>query len=363
MKQHVNIDFYGAHGQQGEVAAYAAQAGGRLDPGSMRPWVDRSGRTFVTVYSGSGDPQKPESYQNIQVNADGTLRRDEWKRLDDAVLQVSRARLGGVQDLISNGLTYNLGNGMGTTVLEYHDASDSMEADMSMDGVSRGKGDRPVFGYHYLPLPIVHVDYEINARVLAASRNMGNALDTTSAEHAARKVLEKLEAMLFTNVTYSFGGGMIYSYINHPDINGVTLSLAWDNASKTGANIITDVLNMKQSSIEALHYGPWMLYIPTAYETKLDSDYDATTPGTTIRERIMKIDGIKGIKVIDTLPDDNVLLVQMTSDVVRLVQGMPLQNIEWQTEGKFITKYKVMTIQVPQIRSDYNGKSGIVKLA
>ena len=357
----VQIDFYGQGNSQGEVAAYAASQGGRLDPGAMRPYVAKDGQCFVTVYTG-GDAKDPKNYKSLQVNA-GTLRRDEWKRLDEAVLGVSRYRLGGIADLVSNGLTYDLGNGMETTVLEYHDSSDSMEASLTMDGVSRGNGDRPVFDFHYLPLPIVHVDYEINARVLASSRKMGNPLDTMSAESAARKVNEKLENMLFTNTTYAFGGGTIYSYINHPDINLVTLSLAWDSASKTGANIITDVLNCKQASIDAYHYGPWMLYIPTAYETKLDADYDATTPGTTIRERIMKIDGIKGIKVIDTMPANTVLCVQMTPDVVRLVRGMPLQNVEWQTEGKFITKYKVMTIQVPQIRSDQNGASGITKLA
>ena len=50
----------------------------------------------------------------------------------------------------------------------------------------------------------------------------------------------------------------------------------------------------------------------------------------------------------------------MTSDVVRLVQGMPLQNVEWTTEGKWITKYKVLTIAVPQIRSDQEGHCGVV---
>jgi len=49
--------------------------------------------------------------------------------------------------------------------------------------------------------------------------------------------------------------------------------------------------------------------------------------------------------------------------LVRLVKGLPLQNVEWQTEGKFINKYKVMTIQVPQVRSDADGRCGIVHLA
>lgn len=359
----VNMDFIGAQGAaEGELAAYMA-ANGKLEPSSIRPWVDAAtGRSYITVYIG-GDRAKPENYKAQLIQANATLRRDEWKRLDDAIVPLAEKRLGGVSDLISNGLTYDIGSGMNSTVLEWHDVSDALSADMTMDGVTRAQNDRPKFGTNYLPLPIIHADYELNARVLAASRNLGNPLDTTLAERAARKVIEKLEDLLFTSTSYTFGGGTIYSYLNHPNINAVTLSVNWDASSKTGAQILTDVLNMKQASINAFHYGPWQMYIPTAYETQLDEDYDATTPGTTIRERLLKIDGIKGIKVVDTLTANNVLLVQMTSDVVRLVRGMGIQNVEWSVEGKLITKYKVMAIQVPQIRSDQDGNSGITLLA
>lgn len=354
--KNVNIDFIAKGAAQGDLASYIMNQG-RVDPGVLRPYIGSDGRSYITVYKG-GDPTKPESYEARPIQTNATLRRDEWKLLDEAVLSVARSRLGGIQDLVDNGLVYNLGNAMGTTVLEWHDVSDALEAEMTMDGVTRAKGDRVQYGTHYLPIPIIHVDYEINARVLAASRSLGNPLDTTMAERAARRVQEKLESLLFTPTTYSFGGGTIYSYLNFPHRNTETLTAAWD--ATTADNIIADVLKMKQKSIAAHFYGPWMLYIPTAYETVLDKDYDATTPGTTIRERIMKISGIKGIKVIDMLPDNNVLLVQMTSDVVRLVRGMGLQNVEWQTEGRFITKYKVMTIQVPQIRADQEGNCGIV---
>ena len=360
--ENVAIDFIGQSNEaKGDLAAFMA-AKGRLDPTTLRPFLGSDGRAYITVFKG-GDPKKPDNYSTMPIQANATLRRDEWKRLDDAVLGISESRLNGIQDLITNGLTYDIGSGMNSTVLEWHDVSDALSADLTMDGVTRAAGDRPVYMTNYLPLPIIHADYELNARVLAASRNMGNPLDTTLAERAARKVNAKLEEMLFTDTTYAFGGGTIYSYLNHPDINLVTLSQNWDASGKTGAEILTDCLAVKQASIDAYHYGPWALYIPTAYETTLDDDYDSTTPGTTIRERILKIDGINSIKVVDTLTANTVLLVQMTSDVVRLVRGMGIQNVEWSTEGKMITKYKVMTIQVPQIRSDQEGHSGIVKLA
>jgi hypothetical protein len=323
----------------------------------------------MTVFKG-GDPKSISSYITQPINANATLRRDEWKQLDQAVMDVSRYRLGGIQDLIDNGLTYNLGNAMGTTVLEWHDVSDALEAVVTMDGVTRSTNDRVNYQHNYMPIPIIHADYEINARALAASRNMGNPLDTTLAERAARRVQEKLENMLFTDTSYSFGQkdtrnhNTIYSYLNHPDRNQVTLTAGWAESGKTPAQILKDVQNMKEMSIADFHYGPWMLYVPTGYETILDNDYSVLGGSImTVRERIMKLGGIKGIKVVDTLPANNVLLVQMTPDVVRLINGMGMQNVEWETEGKFITKYKVLTIQVPQIRSDQNNHSGLVHLA
>ena len=363
----VNVDVITANQIMGDVA-HQFYSAGRLDPGTLRPYIGKDGRAYITVFKG-GDPKKIQNYQAVPIQANATLRRDEWKQLDEAILPIAESRLGGVQDLIDSGLTYNLGNALGTTVLEWHDVSDALEAELTMDGISRAKGDRPVFQHNYLPIPIVHVDYEINLRALEASRRLGNPLDTTYAERAARKVREKLEEMLFTNTSYSFGEkdsrtrNTIYSYVNHPDRIQVSLSENWDASGKTGAEIVSDVLSMKQQSINNHFYGPWTLYIPTAYETVIDEDYDSTTPGTTIRERILKIDGIQKIKVIDKLPANNVLLVQMTTDVVRMVRGLPIQNIQWKEEGNFVTKFKVLTIQVPQIRSDANGRTGLVHLA
>lgn len=375
------VDLLGHGGvAEGVVAMQVLAAGpAGLDVGNFKPWFNqKTGKTCLTVYkggpryNGDGSPRE-ESYQNIVVNANPSLiqintslRRDEWIRLDEALQPISRSRLGGVQDLIDNNLVFDIGNGMGSTVLEYHDISDAMEAQLSMDGINKGQADHVDYGAKFLPLPIIHVDYQILTRHLTASRNLGLPIDVSDAEAAARKINEKLEAMLFTNISYAPGGtntGTIYSYINQPNINTVAIGTNWDASAATAAGIVDSVISMKQSSINAKHFGPWMLYIPTAYDTVMDGDYVTAAPQNTIRDRILKIDGITGIKVVDTLPANTVLLVQMTSDVVRLVRGMGIQNVQWSQEGGMITKYKVMTIQVPQVRADQAGNSGIVKLA
>jgi len=355
------IDLISANGQGTGDVAQQLISGGRVDVGRMRPWFDpKTGRSYISVHTG-GDLRVKANWKNVPINNNATLRRDEWKHLDEAVIRVARERLKGVEDLKSRGLTYNL-NGMGSTVLEYHDVSEALKTTISMDGVTRGQNDGVVFSPNYLPLPIVHVDYELNDRVLNVSRTLGQPLDTTLAEQASRRIAETLEDFLFTDKTYAYGGGTIYSYVNHPDRNMVSGLTAWTASAKTAEGIRDDVLEMKQKALDNKHYGPWVLYIPTAYETVLDEDYDDTR-GNTIRQRLMAIEGIAAIKTIDKLPANNILLVEMTSEVVRWINGMDVQNVQWSQEGGMIHKFKVMTIQVPQIRSDQEGNSGLIHMA
>ncbi|MHA1828886.1 MAG: major capsid protein [Candidatus Heimdallarchaeaceae archaeon] len=289
-----------------------------------------------------------------------TLRKDEWKQYDDAVLQAATERVVGVSDLISRGLTYNIGDGLGTTVLEYENVSDMNDATMDMAAEANGTEDRANYEIAYLPLPIVHKSFRINARALASSRSRGIPLDTTQATICTRKVMEYVETVLFTgSSTYTFGGGTIYGFTDHPRRNTGSLTGAWSSTSAvSGENIVNDVLNMTQSSISARHYGPWVLYVPTGYQSALEDDFKSNSD-LTVRERILKIDGIQDVKIADKLTANNVILAQMTPDVVRMVVGMPVRVVEWQTMGNMIFHYKVMTIMVPQVRADQNNRCGI----
>jgi uncharacterized linocin/CFP29 family protein len=298
------------------------------------------------------------------LRTNDTLRKDEWKHLDETVVDIARRRLVGVNDLVSRGLVYNLGNGLGTTVLEYEDQSDMEAAQMNIDGATRGTNDRVEFNINYLPLPIVHKDFQISIRVLEASRKLGQPLDTTQAAIATRKVSEKIEEILFTGASdYTFGGGTIYGYTDYPNRNTVTLALNWDDSSSTGATILADVLAMKQASIDDNHHGPWILYVPTAYDAILDDDYSTSYPNVTIRDRIKQVAGIEDVKVADYLTANNVVLVEMTPETARIVSGLQPTTVEWQAEGGMIFHFKVMAIMVPQLRANQDGNCGIVHLS
>lgn len=299
------------------------------------------------------------------LRTNSTLRKDEWKLMDEKVVKVSRQRLVGVGDLISRGLVYNIPNGLGVTVLETETEGDMSAAEINMTGSAKSDADALTFDIGYLPLPITHKGFPISIRKLEASRKLGQPLDVSQVGIASRKVAEKIETILFQGAgTYTFGGGTLYGYVDHPLINTATLGTNWDvSAGHPGSDIVGQVREMKQKSITAKHHGPWILYVPGNYETVMDNDYSTSYPNVTIRDRIKKIEGIEDVKVADYLADDKVLLVELQEDTVRMVIGLQPTTVEWESEGGMVFHFKVMAIMVPQIRADKNDKCGITLLS
>lgn len=324
-----------------------------FDPNCLRPYIGKDGRAYITVNQKGVLKAVPIS------NADATLRKDDWKILDEAIVKAAKPRLRAVADLRSRGLQFTIPNGMGKTVLETERMGDINDASISMDGIRQNANDRPEFDLINLPLPIIHKDFQYSARQIQASRTGGSPLDTSTAELASRKVAEMAEKLLLgVASSYAYGGGTIYGYTNM--LGRLTKTLTSPASSGwTGATLLGEVLDMRQLSQDAYHYGPYMLYTAPAWDKYLDDDFKANSD-ITLRERIAKIDGIEGITTLDYLTGYAAILVQMTSDVVREVVGMDITTVQWETMGGLQLNFKVMAILVPQLRADINGNTGIV---
>jgi hypothetical protein len=271
---------------------------------------------------------------NINTLRNNTLlRKDEWEQLDSVIVQTARPRLRAVGDLMSRGLTQRL-DGMRVTVLQWQTQSrtDGDNVSVSMDPQVEGRSERVRFDLESLPLPFFHADYQIGIRDLNVSRNGGQPLDTIMAAQKSADIAEKVENTYINGLGgFSYGGGNIYGLTNHPQRKTAVLGTSWTGAV-SGGDIINQVLELKQSLIDAKKYGPYALYIPTAYETRMDEDFK-TDGDSTIRERILAIESIQSVTVLDKLPNDNVVLVQLTNDCVQMVEGLPLTNLQWETRG------------------------------
>lgn len=318
-----------------------------FDLGIMRPWVGEDGRSYIMR---NGSP--------VVTNAPSTLRHEEWISFDLAVTKAARERLRFVADLRGAGLVHNIPNGMASTVLQTETQSDAHSAEISLDGKRRGSGDRQEFEVNLLPLPIIHSDFSFSARQVAVSRKGSTPLDTSASEMAGRRVAEEIEKLtLGVLPTFTFGGGSIFGVTNHPDINVKTMTAP---TSSNHATTVNEVLDMKTLSQDAFHFGPWMLYVSTTWDEFLDEDYSTAKGDNTLRDRLKKIDGIQDVRTLDFLPAKKMVLVQMTSDVARMVIGMDITTVRWETMGGMELNWKVLAIIIPQFRSDFNKRMGVV---
>lgn len=289
-----------------------------------------------------------------------TLRKDEWIQYDETVVAVARQRLVGVADLMAANLSYKIRNPLGTTRIEWEKEGDMDPADVSMSGVTEGRNDRLTYDLTSVPLPIIHKDFHINIRALEASRTRGESLDTSQAARAARLVAEKIENMLFKGSTVNGSNSPIYGYCTATNRNTGSIS-NWASGAVTGETIVDNVLTMLGALQADNMFGPYMLYVPPTYWNRLMDDYKANSD-RTILERILAIKGISGVQMSANLLDGasgEVILAQMTSDVVDMADGLQPTTVQWDTHGGMVMNFKVMAIMVPRMKTDSANQSGI----
>jgi uncharacterized linocin/CFP29 family protein len=301
----------------------------------------------------------------MNVNALRTneiLHKDEWKNFDTTVVEVAKSKLVLVGDLMARGLTYNLNNALGTTLVQWEQLTEITDAEVSMSGLSDTQKDKPTYGLKSLPIPLIHKDFSINIRALEASRKTGQSLDTTQANQATRRVSEMIEKMFVQGFSLPFGGGNIYGLTNHGSRNTGSLTSAWSNAAiTTGEEIVADVLRMMAALVVDNMYGPYVLYVPNDYYTRLADDYKANSD-RTILERLLAIPGLSSVLPTSYLvggTNGQVVLMQATSDVVDVIDGIQPTPVMWDSHGGFVMNFKVMAIMIPRVKDDASGQCGI----
>lgn len=383
-------DFVLNSAPEGGVAVDFLDPNHRFETGLLRPYVDiHTKEKMVTINTGRKTFDKKTNqfvpvYEEVSLNelmANGvnspvanaaSLRKDEWIALDTVVIRAARQRLRAWADL-SAANSYGL-NGMARTVLEHETMSDPGEAQVDMDGLTEGRTDAPRFQLEALPLPITHSDFWFSSRKLAISRNSGTPLDTVMAEAAGRRVAEAIEKTLIGAQTgLAFGtdsrygrASQVYGYTNFPARVTYTSVTNPSTGGWKPSDTINNVLAMRELLYDRNMYGPFMLYHSADWDQYLDGDYYAlatsgmTAPNQTLRQRLTSIEGIQGVRRLDFFSTAfSLVLVQMTADVVRAVNGMDITTVQWESQGGMRLNFKVMAIQVPQIRADYNGNCGI----
>lgn len=306
-------------------------------------------------------------YENAQVT-NATLRKDEWETIDARVNDVMRERLTILDDLRSLGLV--VPSSIGTILRVTERLNDTDDANVSYDGDTDPQGDRPDFARTVIPVPVISKDFRIGWRQLEASRKRGEALDVTAAGAATRKVRDMIQALITNGYgqgpgpgSNASGGTSIPGLTTASNRLTVTLDTNWDDS---GADIVGDVLRMLETAYASNLFGPFFIYVPKNYWAVLQADYSTLKGDNTTLERILAFVDVKAVRPLDSLADDNVVMVQMTEDVIDFTEAQVVTTVQWE-KNPFVTNFRVLSVGGPQIKdiatSEGTTINGIVHLS
>lgn len=291
----------------------------------------------------------------------GVLRPHEWEQYDQAVVQIARGTFSLVADLMANGMSYNLPNALGVMSLLWDRVGDMDDAEVHMTPEHTDRRSRIEFNQDGMPVPIIHTGFTLNVRHLLAARRNGTPLDTMHVRNATLKVVEMIEKLHISG-SYSAGAGAgtLYGATTYPYRNTGNLTRSWKNIATTGTEIFNDTNTMIAAMEAKNQYGPYGMYVPSDYMQVLRRDYDTTTAkGRSIMERLLQIENLKYIKPNRFLAADTVVMIQLSSETMEVINGIQPQLVEWSEAGGLVTIYKVIAIMLPRIKRDGLDQCGI----
>lgn len=315
--------------------------------------------------TGGGSPARMLVKNNGNIGClrtNDVLRKQEWELLDETLTGIARQRLIGINDIRAAGFVDNLG-GLGVLISQYEQLGDMSDADVDYAGVTEGEKDSVTFELVSVPVPIIHKDFSISIRRLAASQgpsSIGQPLDRTQVSVATEKVVEQMEEILFNGFTGGkLLGNALNGYTNATNVNTTTGGADWGTAT----NVTTNVLQMIADLESDRYYGgPWVLYVSTVQFGQLRAFFTDGS-GDQILDRLSRIQGLQAIRPGDRLTDGTAVMVTMRRDVVDLQIGQDLTVVEWDSKGGMLFNFKVMTALAPRVKSDAAGNSGITKIS
>lgn len=316
------------------------------------------------VWNGKSYYESAKNGKVYAYNADATLRHEEWKLIEDTVGETLRKELPFVQSMRGAGLVKTIPNGFDIGVLQSQKASAGAEVTESMDGLQKSLGDRTVYENDFVPLMITSSDFSFPYRELQMARRMGTGLETQRIRDAVYAVTERIENRHLGNVASTkFAGQDIYGAKNasstatkndmtDPSSSGWTPKTTYEEINTMCKTLKTD--NLQRPQFKLYYAGAWSEYF--------NRDYNDNYPNKTLMARILEHSDIESMEEVPNLTDStfDILIMSKNMDFNRSVDGMAIQTLQWVTDGGLNAHFKIMGIQVPQFRSDYDDHSGCI---
>lgn len=286
-----------------------------------------------------------------------TMPREVWEEWDRELIRVTREELVLFDDLAA---AVSRPMNIGKLITYYGTVGDSGDINISLDGRSKAKRDRPEVDYHGTPLPIIDSTYGFGWREMKAMETEGESLEPVARENSNRRVAEKLESIAKVgDASIVVNGNTLTGVMNDPNRMTRTTGIVLQTAS--GAEVLAEFVaftrvfhdvNIRRGLTVYVDWDDW--FVLSYKEFKNEAS-------TTMAQKIQAIEGIERIVPIPNLGANTMVGVIRQRRYIEVLNGMapvtvPIARHNVHDDYNFM----VMASAAVQVKRDHDGNSGLL---
>lgn len=286
-----------------------------------------------------------------------SLPKDMWGDWDREGIEVQRNVLAVFNDLSA---TVARSTPIGKLIHYFQTISDSGEVNVSLDGRSKARTDKPVMEYHGTPLPIIDSTFSFGWREFAAAASEGFSLDPAARMNANYKVANRLETLVLDgDASIVVDGNTLYGLRNHPQRNTRSTTNTLNGA--TGPQWLADVTATLKLLHDANFKVPATLYVNWSdWFYAGNTDYSSSYANKTIAQRIREVDGVQAVVPTDSLNADEIVAVVKDRRVIQVLSGMPMSTrAQFRANPEDDYNFVTMAAAALEIKYDAEGNCGV----
>jgi hypothetical protein len=347
-----------------------AQAKRQLGP----QWADWVANSFTTLdravmrgYRMAGHTRQTANSHIVGNNS--ILDFEEHEERAEDVLQEVRTNLTMMESVIAAGFTRNTSLAR-TEYIKQRTGRWQNKGEISMDGRAESQPDERNKERFGVPIPIVHVDYEIPARKQQQSANFGESIDDEQAEEGGR-VLRETEENLFLS---GWGPTVPDSQGNNLDLYGVydsSISITGNASGDWGtASNIKDTIDSMLNDLESqtsnndrgpdpVEQGAWLWFHPNQRSDIRAADPDGDG-NMTVKTRLQQDYPYLDMQAAGELSDGELVMSVKDPRFLRILTAQAPTNLSEEVDMGLATEYKILASRIPFFQKTVDGVKGHV---
>lgn len=249
---------------------------------------------------------------------------------------------------------------IGKIVHQYRQAGDGGAVTTSISGLEPIPNDQTAYKYDGAIVPVHQSGYYREWRELAGMRSEGwdGLIDDQAA--STRTVRERMADYLINGMPgLEFKGIQSYGIRNGANTAKATIGIDMTADTTTGLQIRSEMTRLRNIlRVENRVGQPVTVYVSPEINSQLDRFYSDDYLSRTIREELLRLEGIAAIKELSSLEGNELIMGVLSQEYIVPLVGQAVSNVALPRQTPFARhQFIVWSAMGLEIRVDTNGRT------